>query len=247
MRAALRLTAFAVGLATVGAAADDVKQPRLASIGGTAQNERNDASAAAKLCANFSEEINATDRSHSNTIGEPSQSGWRADDKMIAQCQAAADHGDAAASYALGVMYGKGLGVQPDLAQAATWFRKSADLGLAKAQVSVAAMYADGEGVPQSRAEAIKWLRMAADQGDALAQYNLGLMYCDGHGDPQDLVQAHMWLNLAAARGLRQAGSARDQVAAWIGSSAEVAKAQQLAVEQGAAAGRLAAEYQPRP
>ena len=143
-------------------------------------------------------------------------------------------------------MYRKGLGVRPDTAQAAKWLRKSADLGFARAQTSLGAMYAAGEGVPQSRAEAMRWMRLAADQGDAAARYDLGLMYCDGHGDPQDLVQAHMWLNLAAAQGLRQAGAARDQVAAWIGSSSEIAKAQQLAVERGAGA-RLAGDYQLRP
>ena len=98
-----------------------------------------------------------------------------------------------------------------------------------------------------ARAEAIRWTRAAADQGYARAQYALGLMYCDGRGDPQDLVQAHMWLNLAAAQGVSQAGAARDQVAAWIGSSAEIARAQQMAVERGAAGARLAGEVQPRP
>jgi hypothetical protein len=141
----------------------------------------------------------------------------------------------------------KGLGVPRDPTEAAKWLRKAADLGLAQAETSLGAMYASGEGVPQSRAEAIRWTRAAADQGDARAQYVLGLMYCDGRGDPQDLVQAHMWLNLAAAQGVSQAGAARDQVAAWIGSSAEIARAQQMAVERGAAGARLAGEVQPRP
>ena len=46
-------------------------------------------------------------------------------------------------------------------------------------------------------------------------------------------------INLAAAQGLRQAAAARDQVAAWIGSPAKIAKAQQMAVERSAGA-RLA-------
>jgi len=144
-------------------------------------------------------------------------------------------------------MYEKGVGVPQNSAEAAKWYRKSADLGLASAQTNLGFMYADGRGVPQNRAEAIKWTRMAADQGYAAAQYNLGQMYCDHRGEPQDLVQAYMWFNLAAAQGLRQAAAARDQVAAWIGSSAEIAKAQQLAATWSPTGARLAGDYQPRP
>lgn len=247
MRIALGLISIAVGLATVGpVAAADIKQLSLASIGGAAQSEASADPGAAKSCADLVNEVNAEDRSHNSAIREPSRSDWRADDKTIAACGSAAESGDAAAAFALGVMYRKGLGVRQDSTRAAKWLRRSADLGLARAQTSIGALYADGEGVPQSRAEAMRWTRLAADQGDALAQYDLGLMYCDGHGDPQDLVQAHMWLNLAAAQGLRQAGAARDQVAAWIGSSSEIAQAQRLAVERGAEA-RLASDYRLRP
>jgi TPR repeat protein len=247
MRVALRLIALAVALAAAGAAAAGTKQPSLASIGATAPGEGDDYLAAASLCASLVDQVNAKDRSGSNSFRESTEPDWRPDEKTIADCRSAADRGDAAAAYALGVMYRKGLGVPRDSTQAAKWLRKSADLGLARAETSLGAIYALGEGVPQSRAEAIKWTRAAAEQGDARAQYVLGLMYCDGQGDPQDLVQAHMWLNLAAAQGLRQAGAARDQVAAWIGSPAEIAKAQQMAVERGAAASRLAGEYQLRP
>jgi uncharacterized protein len=247
MRVALRLIALAVGLAAAGAAAAGTKQPSLASIGATATGEENDYLASANLCASLVDQVNARDRFSSNAFRESSAPDWRADDKTIADCRSQAGRGDAAAAYALGIMFRKGLGVPQDPAEAAKWLRKSADLGLARAQTNLGAMYAVGEGVPQSRAEAMKWTKAAAEQGDARAQYVLGLMYCDGHGDPQDLVQAHMWLNLAAAQGLRQAGAARDQVAAWIGSPAETAKAQQMAVERSAAGARLAGEIQPRP
>jgi len=244
MRVALRLVALAVALAAASAAAG-AKQPSLASIDATAPGEGNGDLAAANLCVSLVDQVK--DRSDSNTIREASRPDWRIDDKAIADCRLAADGGDAAATYNLGVMYRKGLGVPQDSTQAAKWFRKAADLGLAWAQTNLGLMYAAGEGVPQSRAEAVKWIRMAAEQGDDVAQYALGRMYCDGRGDPQDFVQAYMWLNLAAAQGLTQAGAARDQVAAWIGSPAEIAKAQQMAVERGAAGARVAGEVQPRP
>jgi TPR repeat protein len=248
MRAALRLISIAVGLAAASdAMAADMKQPSFASIGGAVQGEASNDFVAAKSCADFIDEANVENRSASNAIRDLSAPDWRADDKLIAQCRSAADRGDAEAAYALGVMLRNGLGVPQNSAEAAKWLRKSADLGLARAETSLGAMYAVGEGVPQNRAEAMKWTRQAADQGDAVAQYNLGLMYCDGRGEPQDLVQAHMWLNLAAAQGLRQAGAARDQVAAWIGSSSEIDQAQRLAMERGAVGARMAGEYRLRP
>ena len=247
MRIPLRLIAIAVGLATADAAAAEIKQPSLASIGETAQGKGNDNSAAPNSCASLADEVNAEDRSRNNSFREARQIDWRAADKTIADCRSAADRGDGAAAYALGVMYEKGVGVPQNSAEAAKWYRKSADLGLASAQTNLGFMYADGRGVPQNRAEAIKWTRMAADQGYAAAQYNLGQMYCDHRGEPQDLVQAYMWFNLAAAQGLRQAAAARDQVAAWIGSSAEIAKAQQLAATWSPTGARLAGDYQPRP
>ena len=226
MRVALRLIALAVGLAAAGAAAAGTKQPSLASIGATATGEENDYLA-------VGEPVREPRRSGQRQGSLQQQCFPRVERARLARRRqddrrlpVAAGRGDAAAAYALGIMYRKGLGVPQDPAEAAKWLRKSADLGLARAQTSLGAMYAFGEGVPQSRAEAMKWTKAAAEQGDARAQYVLGLMYCDGHGDPQDLVQAHMWLNLAAAQGLRQAGAARDQVAAWIGSPAETAKAQ---------------------
>ena len=246
MRVALRLIALAVALAAASAAAG-AKQPSLASIGATAPGEGNGDLAAANLCASLVDQVNAEGRSDSKTFRESNPPDWRADDKTVAGCRSAADRGDASAAYALGTMYRKGLGVPQDPAEAAKWLRKSADLGLAQAETSLGNLYALGEGVPQSRAEAMKWTRAAAEQGDARAQYVLGQMYCDGRGDPQDLVQAHMWLNLAAAQGLTQAGAARDQVAAWIGSPAEIARAQQMALERVAAGARLAGEVQPRP
>ena len=42
---------------------------------------------------------------------------------MIAECRSAADRGDAAAAYALGLMHRKGLGVRQDLAEAAKRLR----------------------------------------------------------------------------------------------------------------------------
>ncbi len=95
-------------------------------------------------------------------------------------------------------MYGKGLGVPQDYADAVKWYRKAAEQGMADAQYNLGLKYDNGLGVPQDYAEALKWYRKAAEQGNASAQTNLGVMYGVGEGVPQDYVQAHVWYSLAA-------------------------------------------------
>ncbi len=87
-----------------------------------------------------------------------------------------AEQGDAAAQFALGVMYDNGLGVTQDYAEAVKWYRKAAEQGNAGAQYNLALMYSKGLGVTQDYAEAARWYRKAGEQGNATAQYILGAM-----------------------------------------------------------------------
>jgi TPR repeat protein len=134
-------------------------------------------------------------------------------------------------------LYGKGLGVPQDYAEAVTWYRKAAEQGYAVAQYALGVGYDRGQGVPQDDAEAVTWYRKAAEQGYADAQNNLGNIYNAGRGVPQDFVQAHKWYSLAAARSaasevrLRNgAVKNRDRVAAKM-TTAQIAEAQRLARE----------------
>ncbi|MFI3219055.1 MAG: tetratricopeptide repeat protein [Methylococcales bacterium] len=77
----------------------------------------------------------------------------------------AADQGDAKAQFALARVYYKGIGVQQDYQQAATWFRKAADQGNVDAQTFLSTMYFKGTGVQKDDSQALKWLNLAADQG----------------------------------------------------------------------------------
>ncbi len=79
-------------------------------------------------------------------------------------------------------------------------------------------------------ATAMRIFRQLADQGNAFAQFNLGVMYGNGWGVTQDYVQAHMWYNLAAARGQKDAGKWRDNLAEKM-TPAQIAEAQKLARE----------------
>ena len=59
----------------------------------------------------------------------------------------AADQGDVAAQFNVGVMYERGQGVPQDYAEAARWYRKAADQGYAAAQGNLGNLYAHGQGV----------------------------------------------------------------------------------------------------
>jgi TPR repeat protein len=142
----------------------------------------------------------------------------------------AAEQGDPAAQFNLGLMYDEGTGIPQDFKEAARWYRRAAEQGDADARFNLGFMYSKGEGVPQDYKEALRWYRLAADQGDADAQFNLGVTYYKGRGIPQDFVQAHKWLNLAAAKGDKESSDARERVAQKITKS-QIEEAQRLARE----------------
>ena len=117
--------------------------------------------------------------------------------KAIQVWRPAAQAGDPAAQYRMGVMYAEGKGVAPNDAEAALWFERAAEQGEPMAQYNLGASYAEGAGVRKDMPIAVKWFRRAADQGVALAQLNLGLLYANGAGVPQDNVEALKWIDLA--------------------------------------------------
>jgi TPR repeat protein len=72
-----------------------------------------------------------------------------------------ADAGHASAQLLLSLAYTYGLGVQPDHAEAAKWFRKAAGAGNLVAQVHLSMAHVKSRGVPQDYAEAYLWLTLA--------------------------------------------------------------------------------------
>jgi TPR repeat protein len=118
-----------------------------------------------------------------------------------------AEAGDATAQYNLGVMYGKGVDVPQDDAEAVKWYRKAAEQGNVEAQLILGAIYGKGRGVPQDDVESARWVRMAAEQGSAKAQMILGFMYGKGRGVPQDDAESARWVRMAAEQGDAKAQS----------------------------------------
>lgn len=116
-----------------------------------------------------------------------------------------AEQGEPIAQFSLGLMYGKGKGVEQDYKQAVNWFHKAADQGDIQAGNNLAAMYSEGLGVDRDYSQAIAWYRKAAEQGDAQAQNNLGSMYNSGLGVEMDDKQAAAWFLLSAQQGYASA------------------------------------------
>lgn len=113
--------------------------------------------------------------------------------------QPAAEAGDAQAMNNLGVLYDKGLGVEPDVGRALYWYAKSAEAGHPSGMCNFGRMLEQGRGIPQDVEEAARWFDLAARKGQPEAQYNLGMLYEQGHGVGKDDAAAAAWYSRAAA------------------------------------------------
>jgi TPR repeat protein len=76
--------------------------------------------------------------------------------------RSAADRGNAAAPFYLGIMFAEGEGVPQNHAEAAKWFRLAADRGNPEARYNLGLAYATGIGVSPDDVSAHMWLNLAA-------------------------------------------------------------------------------------
>ena len=115
----------------------------------------------------------------------------------------AADQGDAAAQYNLGICYLGGSGVAADPQEAVAWFQKAAEQGMPEAQNSLGTCYREGRGVAADPKKSVYWYQKAAEQGLPGAQNDLGVWYQHGVGvEREDLPRAAYWFRKAADQGL---------------------------------------------
>jgi len=119
-----------------------------------------------------------------------------------------AQKGNAEAQFKLGAMYGNGLGVERDVAEAVNWYRKAAEQGNAEGQFYLGLSLAYGQGVTKNEAEAVKWCRKAevnfrklAELENADGQLYLGSMYGNGLCVTEDGAEAVKWYRKAAEQG----------------------------------------------
>ena len=151
-----------------------------------------------------------------------------------ASLRAAAEEGDAAAQYDLGVMYAHGQGADQNHKKACKWYKRAAEQEHALAHQRLGIMYREGQGVKQNSKKAIAHLKRSLEQGnsnaqksltvtyakearegDAESQNILGSMYYHGKGVKQSYEQAFDWFQMAAEQGHAgaqyQAAAAREK------------------------------------
>ena len=124
---------------------------------------------------------------------------------LLAHLQREAQAGDPEAQLQLGILYGRGDGVELDYEVAAKWFRAAADQGLPRAQFDMGVLYERGRGVQIDNTKAARWYLKAAEGGYPPAEYNLAVFYANGQGIDQDLTKAALWYRRAALQGVVQA------------------------------------------
>jgi TPR repeat protein len=110
----------------------------------------------------------------------------------------ASDLGNADATVALGQHYAQGLGVGPDLTEAARLFRIAAEKGSPAGQAQLGFAHENGEGVPENWAEMRRWCEKSAAQYHPLGLNCVGRLYMFGMAVPMDRAKAIAWLDRAS-------------------------------------------------
>lgn len=93
--------------------------------------------------------------------------------------QEKADGGDPIAQNYVGEIFEKGLGAEPDFAQAVAWYRKAADQGLERAMLNLGQLYELGRGVPRDDGQALAWYRKASGLGKSGVEYTVSTEIAD--------------------------------------------------------------------
>lgn len=112
-----------------------------------------------------------------------------------------AEQGKADYQYLYGASYEYGWGVDMDLKQAYTWYKKAADQQQPASYNAIGNLYRTGNGVKQDAKEALRWYQLGADAGNAQAMLNVGNCYYFGMGVEKDLAKAVNWWQQSADKG----------------------------------------------
>ena len=125
--------------------------------------------------------------------------------KTLTQAQA----GDVPSAVKTGDFYAQGLGVEPNGAQAAEWYRKAAALGDTGAAWKLAQLYIQGTLVKQDYEEALPYLQLSAQAGNVAAQTELARFYSEGLGGlSASKGDSILWNLKASAMGSQEAQEA---------------------------------------
>ena len=119
---------------------------------------------------------------------------------QLKEIRQAAEEGDSAAQYYLGMCYSLGDSIKRDDTEAAKWFHKAAEQGHAMAQYNLGELYYYGHGIEKNEVEAVKWFRKAAEHMIPDAENWLGVCYALGQGVEKDEAEAAKWYRKAAEK-----------------------------------------------
>ena len=141
----------------------------------------------------------------------------------LAAWQPLAEQGDVEARVIVGEIYERGLGVAPDHAAAAHWYRLAADAGDRRAQVNLGHLYESGLGVERDPRAALDWYRRAAG-GQATIELDSGPPQADA--ELQRLRERERQLEISLASLRAELDASRRALAS---TQAQVASAEQQA------------------
>ena len=162
-------------------------------------------------------------------------------DEAIAQWRPAADAGSPEAQFNLGQAYKLGRGVQMNMKEAETWYRKSAVQGFTDAQDMLGLMlFRQGD-----RQEAMPWIEKSAARGEPRAMYVLGTAKFNGDYTAKDWPGAYALMTRASQAGLDQAKTSLQQMDRFL-SAADKSAGLALAQRQGPATPPRSAEADTR-
>lgn len=109
-----------------------------------------------------------------------------------------AGQGDADYEYLYAACFENGWGVEKDLPQALTWYKKAANHEQKSAYNAIGNFYRLGWSVKQDDNEAFKWFKKGVEASDAQAMLNLGNCYYFGMGTEKNVDKAvELWQQAA--------------------------------------------------
>jgi len=126
--------------------------------------------------------------------------------RVLAELRTRAEQGEAAAQYALGNRYFRGLSVATNWPEAFYWFREAAGRGHTGAQLAFGLCYLQGKGTAQSYEASIPWFRKVAALNNQELRCYFGLTYGEGFGAKRDLVEHFQYLAWLGPLALAAAG-----------------------------------------
>ncbi len=115
----------------------------------------------------------------------------------------AAMGGSAQAQNAVGEIYAKGLGIEPDYGMAFQWFRKASEQGDRRAMINLGWLYEEGLGVEQDAAKAVNLYRQGAGIEDPLLYASVVRVELEQRDERIEGLQQDVAREQSAAEALR--------------------------------------------